>query len=308
MKHLSSSRSQTVRNLWRDRYLYLLLLPVIVYYIVFKYAPLYGLSIAFKDYRFADGIWGSAWAGMKYFESLFNSREFFLVVRNTLLLNLYSILFAFPVPIILSILLNEIKSTWYKRGIQQMIYVPHFLSWVVMGGMIITILSPKAGIVNKILQLFTGDTIFFMSSNFWWPIVFVFSTVWKESGWGTIIYLAAIAGISPELYEAAIIDGASKFRQVWHITLPSITPTIVIMLVLRMGSVMDVGFEQVNILQNATVRDVSDVISTFVYRMGIEQAQYSLTTAMGIFQSLISVILLLLANNTAKKLTDNGIW
>lgn len=297
-----------LRWLWKSRYLYLLLVPVVVFYILFKYVPLYGLLIAFKDYKFATGILGSPWAGFKYFEEMFRSGIFYTVLRNTLLLNVYSVVFGFPVPIILALLINEMKHQWYKRVVQQLIYIPHFFSWVVLGGMIVSVLSPRAGAVNFILERVIGQKIFFMASDFWWPVVFILSGIWKEAGWGTIIYLAAISGVDTQLYESAIIDGANKFKQVLHITIPSIKPTIIILLVLRLGYMMDVGFEQVFMLQNNAVMQVADVISTYVYRMGIMGYQYSATTAIGIFQSLVSVVLLVTANKLSNKFAETGIW
>lgn len=298
------------KRIWRDRYLYLLLLPVVVYFLMFKYAPLYGLQIAFKDFKMNLGITGSEWVGMKYFNRLFNSAVFFRVFRNTLLLNLYNLLYGFPAPIILALMLNEMRSQRYKRVAQSIVYIPHFFSWVVLAGMVDSVLSPSTGIVNVLYKAITGaeEGIYFLASNRWWRTVFVIVNIWKEIGWGTIIYLAAISGVDPQLYEAAIIDGATKFQQMFHITLPSIRPTIVILLVLRMGSMMDVGMEPVLLLSNDVVREVSDVFSTYIYRQGIQSTQYSLTTAMGIFQSVISTVLLLSANFMSNRLTGEGIW
>lgn len=298
------------KRIRRDRYLYLLLLPVVVYFFVFKYAPLYGLQIAFKDFKMNLGITGSEWVGMKYFNRLFNSAVFFRVFRNTLLLNLYNLLWGFPAPIILALMLNEMRSQSYKRVAQSIVYIPHFFSWVVLAGMVDSVLSPSTGIVNMLYKAITGaeEGIYFLASNRWWRTVFVIVNIWKEVGWGTIIYLAAMSGVDPQLYEAAIIDGATKFQQMYHITLPSIRPTIVILLVLRMGSMMDVGMEPVLLLSNDVVREVSDVFSTYIYRQGIQSTQYSLTTAMGIFQSVISTVLLLSANFASNKLTGEGIW
>ncbi len=295
-----------LRWLWRDRHLYFMLIPVILFYLIFCYAPMGGLVIAFKDFRFNLGIDGSPWVGFKYFDQLFNMSAFWTAFRNTLLLNVYSLIVGFPVPIILAILFNEIGNLRYKRVLQQVIYLPHFFSWVILGGMIVNILSPNTGFVNSLLSSLTGQSIYFMTSEAWWPWVFVLSGIWKEAGWGTIIYLAAITGIDPEMYEAAILDGAGKWKQIRYITLPSIMPTILIMLILRMGSMMTIGFEQVYVLQNGAVRKVSDVISTLVYRIGIEGAQYSLTTAIGIFQSVIAVVLVLTANKLANRFQEGG--
>ena len=296
------------RDVRRDYWLYIFLIPVLAYYILFRYVPMYGLQIAWKDFMLIDGIWNSPWVGWKHFDKLFNTRDFSMIIRNTLLLNIYSLLLGFPVPIVLALLFNEMRSAWYKRLTQQMIYIPHFFSWVVMGGMVIGVLSPSTGIINSIIKAFGGEPIYFMISTTWWPLVFVLSGIWKESGWGTIVYLAAISGVDQELYEAAYIDGANRWKQTWHITLPSIRPTIAIMLILRMGTMMDVGFEQVYILMTTPVRSVADVISTYVYRMGIENIYYSQTTALGLFQSVISCFLLISTNYASRKLTGSGIW
>lgn len=292
----------------RSWQLYLLLLPVVVYYAVFHFGAYPGLIMAFQHYRIADGILGSQWAGLENFRTIFHSSEFYKILRNTLFLNLLNLVMYFPAPILLALLLNEVRVGWFKRLSQSLMYLPHFFSWVVLGGMIIDILSPGRGVVNNILDKLIGEKIFFMASKFWWPLVFVLSSMWKEVGWGSIIYLAAISGIGPELYEAATVDGAGRFRQMWHITLPGIRNTIVIMLILRMGGVLDVGMEQILMLENAAVKDISDVISTYTYRVGIQNMQYSTTTAIGIFQSLINMTLLICANWLSKKFTESSIF
>ncbi|MDF2921241.1 MAG: protein lplB [Paenibacillaceae bacterium] len=294
--------------LMRDRYLYLFLLPAMSFFLLFKYVTLFGEIIAFKDFRLLQGIWGSPWVGLKHFRILFHSQDFWMILRNTLLLNLYNLIVAFPAPIVLAILLNEVRINWFKRVVQNMLYLPFFISWVVLGGIITSLLSPSTGVVNALLQLFGQEPIFFMTSTRWWPAVFSASTVWQSAGWGTIIYMAAITSIDPGLYEAAKMDGASKLRQIWHITLPGIRGTIAILLVLQMGKMMDVGFEQVLNLQNPAVFSVSDVISTYVYRVGLQNAQYSLATAVGLFQGVISLILVLTVNKTVKKLGEGGLW
>ena len=307
---INAPKRKIAKLLWRDRYLYLLLIPAILYFVIFKYAPLYGVQIAFKDYKMNLGIWDSPWAGFKYFDRLFGSSVFVRIFRNTLLLNIKSVLFGFPAPIILALMLNEIHSTKYKRTVQSIVYIPHFFSWVILAGMIKNLLSPSHGLINVVLQSVFGlkEGIYFLADTDWWQTVFVVSGIWKEIGWGTIIYLAAITGIDPQLYEAAIIDGAGKFRQIISITIPCLVPTIVIQLILRMGGMMDVGMEPVLLLSNDVVRDVSDVFSTYVYRQGVLKTQYSLTTATGLFQSVVSAILLLSTNAIAKKLTGDGIW
>ncbi len=302
------SRRGLLYYLVRDRYLYLFLLPAMSFFLLFKYVTLFGEVIAFKDFRLLEGIWGSPWVGLKHFRILFHSPDFWMILRNTLLLNLYNLIVAFPAPIVLAILLNEVRVNWFKRVVQNMLYLPFFISWVVLGGIITSLLSPSTGVVNSLLQFFGQEPIFFMTSTRWWPAVFSASTVWQSAGWGTIIYMAAITSIDPGLYEAAKIDGASKLRQIWHITLPGIRGTIAILLVLQMGKMMDVGFEQVLNLQNAAVFSVSDVISTYVYRVGLQNAQYSLATAVGLFQGIISLILVLAVNKIVKRLGEGGLW
>ena len=308
-KASSFQKSSLWRDIVRDRYLYLLLVPIIAYYIIFKYGPMYGVIIAFKNFRFSDGIWGSEWVGLRHFKSLFGSRDFYMVLRNTLLLNIYNLIFGFPVPIILAILINEVHNHIFKRTVQSLIYIPHFISWVVLGGIWISLLSPSTGVVNIVLNKVLGiKPIYFLADKFWWPVMFVISGIWQGAGWGTIIYLAAITNIDPQLYEASYVDGASKWRQMWHITLPGIRSTIAILLILRMGGMMNVGFEHVFVLQNSAVRSVSEVISTFVYRAGILSTQYSYTTAVGLFQSLVSMILIVSTNRIIKALGEEGLW
>ncbi len=296
-------------RLKRDRHLYLMLLPVIGFYVVFKYVPMAGEIIAFKDYRLGDGIIGSKWVGLSHFQSLFASIDFWRVLRNTLVLNVYSLVFGFPVPIALALLLNEVRKEWYKRTVQNLLYLPHFISWVVLGGIFIALLSPSTGIVNWLLrQAFGIDPIYFMADSGWWPVVYTLSGIWREAGWGTILYLAAMAAIDPQLYEASRMDGAGKLRQSWHITLPGIRGTIAILLVLRMGNMLDVGLEQTLILQNQSVLDVADVISTYVYRVGLQNMNYSYTTALGLFQSAVGLVLVISVNRITRLFGERGLW
>lgn len=297
------------RKRWsRDKYLYLLLLPVAIYFLLFKYGPLFGEIIAFKNYRLMEGIWGSPWVGLDQFRKLFTSRDFLEILRNTLLLNVYGLVFAFPVPIILALMLNEIRSEWYKRVLQNFLYIPHFMSWIVLGSIVIAILSPSTGVVNAVLKLIGLEPIYFMASTFWWPISFVGSSIWREAGFGTILYLAAMASVNPNLYEAAAIDGAGKWRQMWHVTLPGIRSTVAILLVLQMGRMMDVGFEHIYALQNSAVGSVSEVISTYVYKRGIVGLQYSYTTALGLFQSIVSLLLVISVNRLIRAMGERGLW
>jgi len=304
-----TKRNRLWKKIKRDKYLYLMLVPVVAFYFVFKYAPMFGEIIAFKNYRFADGIWGSPWVGLEHFRKLFSSPDFFNILKNTLLLNVYSVVFGFPVPILLALMLNELRREWYKRLVQNLLYTPHFISWVVLGGIIITLLSPSTGFVNIVLHnVFGIEPIYFLADTFWWPVMFVLAGIWHSAGWNTILYTAAITGIDPQLYEAARIDGAGRLRQIWHITLPGLRSTIAILLILRMGYMMDVGFEQIFVLQNSAVFEVADVISTYVYRIGLLHVQYSYTTALGLFQSVIGLILVVSMNRIVKMLGEKGLW
>ena len=298
-----------IKDIRRDKWLYIFLTPIMIYFIIFKYLPMLGTIMAFQNFKFSTGFFESEWVGLEHFHRLFSGKNFYLILRNTLLLNAGSVLFGFPVPIILAIFLNEVKSKTFKKVTQSIMYLPHFMSWVVLGGILIGLLSPSSGIVNHILKnVFGIQPIYFMGSRFWWPITFIISGIWQGAGWGTIIYLAAITGIDPQLYEAARIDGAGKLKQIRYVTLPCLKSTIVVMLILRMGSMMDVGFEQVYVMMNPAVRDVSEVISTYVYRVGIEGAQYSYTTAIGLFQSAVSCILVYTTNRISKKVNGEGLW
>lgn len=288
--------------------LYLLMLPGILYFIIYKYLPMAGIVIAFQDYGVFSGIRGSEWVGLEHFRNMFTDSEFYEIFRNTLVISLYKLFWGFPGPIILAIMLNEIRSIVYKRSIQTLIYLPHFLSWVIIGGVLINLLSPTTGMVNEVLKWFGFEPIFFLTSPNWFRSILIVSDLWKEVGWGAIIYLAAIAGIDPQLYEAAIMDGAGKWKQILHITLPSMMSTIVIMLLLRLGSILDVGFEQIFVLYNPLVYDVADVIQTYVYRMGITQAEFSYTTAVGLFESVVGLLLVITANRAVKKIGQEGIW
>ena len=270
---------------------------------IFRYLPMPGIVIAFKDFRLGQGVFGSEWAGLKWFKILFTTDDFLTALRNTLIISFMKIVINFPAPIILALMINEISMRRYKRVVQTVVYLPHFISWVIIGGILFTLLSPTAGIVS----LFGGTTSPLMQpGSFRW--VLVLSDLWKSAGWGTVVYLAAITGISPDLYEAAIIDGASRLQQVIHITLPSITGTIAVMLILRTGNILSAGFEQVYMLYNPLVYSVSDIIDTYVYRVGIQTGRFSLATAAGLFQSLTGMALLLFSNFMIRRMGEDGLW
>ena len=303
-------KSSLLLNKWwyRDRYLYLFLVPVVLYFLIFRYLPMLGTVMAFQNFKIARGIFDSPWVGFKHFISLFSSTDFWGVLSNTVTFNIYLIAFGFPVPIILAILLNEIRSRYFKNAVQSILYIPHFISWIVLGGIFIGLLSPSSGIVNSMLTALGFKPVFFMADPGWWTVWFVISAIWQGAGWGTIIYLAAISGLDTEMYEAATIDGAGRFTQILRITLPSLMPTIAVMLILRTASIMDVGFEHVYALQNDAVRISTDVISTYVYRMGVQGGLFSYTTAVGLFQSVVGMLVVLATNRAIKAMGQDGLW
>ncbi|MFK7691422.1 ABC transporter permease [Paenibacillus sp. HJGM_3] len=287
--------------------LYIMFLPILVYFIVFKYYPMTGLVIAFKKYSFIKGIWGSPWAGLSNFELIFSTKQMVSIIWNTLRLSGLSLLVGFPVPIVLALLLNEVRKMWFKRTVQTFVYLPHFLNWVIVGGIVVTVFSQRTGVVNHVLDSLFGITYPFLYNESSWVAIFLSAGIWKEAGFGAIIYLAALSSIDQSLYEAASIDGANKWQQTTQITLPGIMPTAIIMLILKIGHLMEVGFDQVYVLQNSTVAEISEVISTFMYKMGIQQAQFSLATAMGLFESLVGLVLVLMANLIARRF-GQGMW
>jgi len=271
---------------------------------------MFGLSLAFKDFSFAKGVFGSKWVGFKNFSYLFTKHpSFYHLVWNTLCISLLKLLFYFPVPIVIALMINEIPaSNPLKRWVQTMIYLPHFVSWVVFGSIFIQFLMPDTGIVNKILLMLTGKQIFFMTEVKWFRPIVIITEILKSAGWGSILYLAALSGISPELYEEATLEGASRFQKTSKITIPCISDTIITLLLLEIGKLMDVGFEQIYVLANTSVFSVGDVLSTYIYRVGVGQANYSMTTAIGFFQSCVGLVLIISTNQICKKLFDKTIW
>jgi putative aldouronate transport system permease protein len=267
-----------------------------------------GIVVAFKNHNIFTGIWESPWAGLKYFEQMINLPVFYNIVRNTLSLNIMGIVFGFPAPIILALLLNELRQNKVKKLYQSLLYLPHFMSWIILAGIISNLLSPQYGFINHIIKLFGGQPIFFMASSTWWVVIYIISGIWQSAGWGTIIYIAALTGIDQSLYEAAKIDGAGKWKQAIHITLPCLIPTVIIMFILRMGQVVSIGFEQPMAMYNPLVSNVAEVMSTFIYSAGVEQAKYSLTTAIGLFQSVINLFMVLFTNWLSKRLGGDGLY
>lgn len=269
---------------------------------------MYGVLIAFQDFNIFDGIFKSEWVGFENFAKLFRMEEFYSVFANTLLISIYKIIFLFPVPIIIALLLNEIRNMFFKRTVQTIIYMPHFLSWVIIAGLFINILSTSSGLINNIIKAFGGEPIAFLMDNRWFRSILVYSAGWKESGWNTIVYIAAIAGIEQEVYEAAIIDGAGRIKQMIYITIPSILSTIVMLFILRLGSILEAGTQQILVMYNPVVYKTADVIGTYVYRMGLGNMEYSFSTAVGLFNSVVGFILVISGNHLSKKAVQRSIW
>ncbi len=297
-----------LRSLTRYQALYLMLIPGVLYFLTFKYAPLLGSIIAFKDYHIAKGILDSPWVGFQWFNNLFTYPQFTRLLRNTLLISLYQIIFSFPAPIILALLLNELRKAMFKRLVQTVIYLPHFLSWTLMYGLVYMLFSVQTGVVNNLIGQLGIPPINLLQSNEIFRTLIVGSGMWKEMGWGTIIFLAALTGINPSLYEAAKIDGAGRWDQMRYISLPGIMPAVVVLLLLKLGNILDLGFEQIFIFLNPTNYENGDILDTYAYRAGIIQGQYSMTTAIGLFQSVIGFLLLLFANRLSNKTTGEGLF
>ncbi|CAM3229396.1 ABC transporter permease subunit [Paenibacillus lupini] len=307
-RHSLNRKGTLLKDIVRDKYLYLLLLPGLLLILLFRYGPMYGVVIAFQDYNIYKGIGGSEWVGFDQFQRLFRSPDFTEVLTNTIVISLYKLAASFSLPIILSLLLNELKNVVFKRIAQSIIYLPHFISWVIFSGIIITFLNPVDGMVNVIIRNFGGTPIDFLGDVRYFRSVLVLSDIYKEVGWGTIIYLAAIAGVSADLYEAARIDGANKLKQMWHVTLPAIRPVIIILVILSLANILEAGFQQIFLLYNALVYDVADILDTYVYRVGIQQADYSYATAAGLFKSAVAMILILTVNKIVKATGQDGLW
>lgn len=295
-----------MQNFKRYKFIYLLMLPGVLYFLIFNYYPLYFLTIAFKKFNVFAGFENSPWIGFKNFQELFNTKYFLQSLNNTVILSFMYKAFGFPAPILLALLLNEIRNRYFKRTVQTLIYMPHFLSWVIVGGIWLTLLSPEGGLVNEILRLFGVEPIFFAAENKLFRWVITFTNVWKEAGWGTIIYLAAISGIDQDMYEAATIDGASKLQQAKHITLPSIIPTIIVVFILGLAKVLDL-FEQVFVMYNPVVAEVSETIDTYVYQIGLVKGDMSFATAVGLFKNIVSLILVLATRKIANKLQGSSV-
>lgn len=308
LPEIRKEKNKAWKKVFQNWELYLFIAPAFIYFLVFSYGPMYGIQIAFKNFIPTKGIFGSSWVGFDHFIRFFESYYFWDLIWNTLSISLYDLAVGFPIPIILALAFNEIKDGFFKRLVQTVTYAPHFISVVVMAGMIITFLSPSTGMLIHIIEWLGFDAPQFLTDPKWFKTMYVFSGVWQSAGWGTIIYLAALSSVDPQLHEAAIIDGATRFQRVRHINIPTIVPTMTILLILNMGSLLGVGFEKILLLQNSLNMSASDVISTFVYRAGLVDAQYSFSTAVGLFNSVINAILLIVVNQVVRRTSENSLW
>lgn len=301
-------RRSTLRLMKQNYQLYIFLLPAIVFIVLFMYMPLYGLQIAFKTYRAGEGIWGSQWVGLKWFQQFFSTPRCWDIIGNTLTVSLYSLVASFPLPIVLAIILNYVKNLKFKKFAQTVTYMPYFISTVVLVAMMSLFFSPTSGFVNTIIKGLGGEPIYFMGIPSLFKHMYVWSGIWQGMGYSSIIYIAALSGVSPELHESAVIDGANILQRIWHIDVPTIMPTMVILLIMSLGNVMNVGYEKVLLMQNDLVIDVAEVISTYVYRIGLVNNQFSFSTAIGLMNNLINFIILVAANKLSNKVFGSGLW
>ncbi len=293
------------RNEWQ---IYLMLLPTIIWMILFLYKPMYGLQIAFKDYSIFRGVANSPWAGLEHFETLFTNDQFIRAFWNTIKISFLNLLFGFPAPIILALMFNEVMNATYKKTAQTIVYLPHFISSVIIAGIVITAFSPSVGIVNTVLGWLGIDSIYFLTKPEWFRPIFVGTGIWQEAGFGSIVFLAAIAGVSPSLYESAVVDGASRWQMMWKITLPSILPTILIMLIIRIGNVMEVSFELIILLYQPATYETADVVNTFVYRQGLQSGRYDFAAAAGLFNAVVAFVLVMIANTLSRRYSRTSLW
>ena len=300
-----SERSKRIR---RNKWLYLMIAPGLIYFLVFKYIPMYGLIISFQDYKPFRGITGSEWVGLEHFRRLFAEPDFLNILSNTLILFSLNILIYFPIPIILALMLNELRISFFRRFFQTLIYLPHFMSWVIIVSIGYVMLTMDGGIINELLSWMGFEKINFLLNSAWFRPTYIIQVIWREAGWGTIIYLAAIASVDTQLYEAARMDGAGRLRQIWHITLPAIRSVIIVLLILKIGDVLELGFEHVYLLLNSMNRDVAEIIDTYVYTAGLRQMKFSYSAAIGFFKSIVGLILVVIANRLAKKFGEEGVY
>lgn len=300
--------SSMLNQLKRNRLLYLMIFPGLIYFIVFKYLPMGGLVIAFQDYQSFLGITGSPWVGFKHFARLFTEPTFFMLLKNTLILFAMNLIFFFPLPIILALMLNEVRVKWFKNAVQTIIYIPHFMSWVIIVSISYVFLNVDGGVLNELLAALGFQKISFLTSPEWLRIVYIGQIIWKELGWSTIIYLAAITVVDTQLYEAADMDGAGRLRKTWHVTLPAIRPVIITLLILKIGSTLDLGFEHMYLLLNSLNREVAEIFDTFIYTAGLKNGQLSFSTTVGLFKGLVGLLLVMASNRLAKKFGEDGVY
>ncbi len=308
VNHPPRRKARMVRIWNKNKALWLLFLPCLLYYLIFRYAPMFGLVITFKDYNLFKGIWASDWVGFKYYRMFLENPDFWPLMKNTFLLGLYKLVFGFPAPILLAILLNEVRRAAFKRFVQTVSYLPHFISNVIVVSMVIMFLSPTGGLINNLLSGIGIGPINFMNEPGLFRGIYVLSEIWQHIGWETIIYLAALTTIDPQLYEAADMDGASRLRKIWHVTLPGISPAIVITLILNIGKVLEIGFEKVFLMQNPAIYDTADIISTYVYRVGMVQGNFSYGASIDLFMGVISLIFIYTANWLSRRLSETSLW
>ncbi len=294
--------------IWKHKYMYLMLVPAILYYIIFCYVPMGGIIIAFKKFNPMRGILASDWVGLRHFQQLFGLKKFYSVLWNTISISFTRLIWGFPFPIIISLLLNELRLNRFKRVIQTAIYIPHFISWVVLGGILTNLLSADSGIINAVIKALGGKAVGFLTDKRYFIPTMVVSMIWKTFGWNTIIYLAALTSVDPQLYEAAIVDGANRWHQLWHITIPCILSTIVVVLILRIGSLMQAGFEQIFVLYHPGVYSNADIIDTYVYRIGLTEGKFEMATAVGLFKSVVNFALIVIANKLARMFGEEGVY
>jgi putative aldouronate transport system permease protein len=308
IKAVRASRNRFAERITKDRWLYFMLVPGILYFVIFKYFPMWGVVIAFQNYQPIKGFFGSDWVGAKHFIRFFNDPAFWMLFKNTFILAIYNLVFFFPLPIVVALMLNEVRKQAFKRTVQTLVYIPHFFSWVVVVSISYVLFTTEGGAVNELIAALGVEKIGFLLDENWFRTIITSQVIWKESGWGTILFLAALSGVDPQLYEAARMDGANRWKQLWNITLPSIGSTIVILLILRLGSFLDTGFEQIFLMLNAMNRQVGEVFDTYVYTAGITQGQFSYSTAVGLFKSIIGLVLVVSSNWFAKKCGQEGIY
>jgi len=296
------------RHFRREWQIYVMLAPTIIWFIVFLYKPMYGLQIAFKDYSIFRGVDGSPWIGFEHFEVLFSNDQFLRAVKNTIQISALNLLFGFPAPIILALMFNEVLHATYKKTAQTIVYLPHFISSVIIAGIVITAFSPTAGIVNTILGWFGLDSIYFLTKPEWFRPIFIGTGIWQEAGFGSIVFLAAIAGVNPSLYESAVVDGANRWQMMWKITIPSILPTILIMLIIRIGNIMEVSFELVILLYQPATYSTADVVNTYIFRQGLQSGQYDIAAAAGLFNAVVAFVLVIVANSLSRRFSRTSLW